>query len=127
MQKFFKALAKVFFFVILCCSSVYAENITGSGNEVAENTDEQNSRRQEQTNTHRARVLPHLVWYLCWEQVVPPLCKDEHSRAPNLGRVSPGRQLSRGTMAGRSRRPRPDAFGRVRKTQKQIDKQIINK
>ena len=41
MQKFFKAFAKVFFFTILCCSSVYAENITGSGNEVAENTDEQ--------------------------------------------------------------------------------------
>ena len=41
MQKFFKALAKVFFFTILCCSSVYAENITGSGNEVAEDTDEQ--------------------------------------------------------------------------------------
>ena len=41
MQKFFKAIAKVFFFTILFCSSVYAENITGSGNEVAENTDEQ--------------------------------------------------------------------------------------
>ncbi len=41
MQEFFKAFAKVFFFTILCCSSVYAENITGSGNEVAENTDEQ--------------------------------------------------------------------------------------
>ena len=41
MHKFFKAIAKVFFFTILFCSSVYAENITGSGNEVAENTDEQ--------------------------------------------------------------------------------------
>ena len=41
MQKFFKAIAKVFFFTILFCSSIYAENITGSGNEVAENTDEQ--------------------------------------------------------------------------------------
>ena len=36
MHKFFKAIAKVFFFTILFCSSVYAENITGSGNEVAE-------------------------------------------------------------------------------------------
>ena len=41
MHKFFKAIAKVFFFTILFCSSVYAEYITGSGNEVAENTDEQ--------------------------------------------------------------------------------------
>ena len=34
MQKFFKAIAKVFFFTILYCSSVYGADITGSGNEV---------------------------------------------------------------------------------------------
>ena len=34
MQKFFIAFAKVFFFTILYCSSVYAADITGSGNEV---------------------------------------------------------------------------------------------
>ena len=50
MQKFFKALAKVFFFVILCCSSVYAEDITGSGNEVTENTDEQQNIADDDTD-----------------------------------------------------------------------------
>ena len=50
MHKFFKAIAKVFFFTILFCSSVYAENITGSGNEVAENTDEQQNIADDDTD-----------------------------------------------------------------------------
>ena len=41
MQKFFKTVAKIFLFTILCFNFAYAENITGSGNEVAEDTDEQ--------------------------------------------------------------------------------------
>ena len=41
MQKFFKTVAKLFLFTILCFNFAYAENITGSGNEVAEDTDEQ--------------------------------------------------------------------------------------
>ncbi len=50
MQKFLKAFAKVFFFTILFCSSVYAEDITGSGNEVAENTDEQQNIADDDTD-----------------------------------------------------------------------------
>ena len=38
MQKFLKAFAKVLFFTILYCSSVYGADITGSGNEVTEDS-----------------------------------------------------------------------------------------
>ena len=41
MQKFLKTVAKIFLVTILCFNFAYAENITGSGNEVAEDTDEQ--------------------------------------------------------------------------------------